>query len=46
MLWSTKAAPVLAGVSVFGALGYAVSMVLGWRLLRAIKKSGNLNSKE
>ena len=46
MLWSTKAAPVLGGVSVFGALGYAVSMALGWRLLRAIKKSGNLNSKE
>jgi len=32
-------------VSVFGAVGYAVSLFFGWRLMRAIKKSGNIQSK-
>ncbi|WP_395735679.1 ABC1 kinase family protein [Prosthecobacter sp.] len=45
-LWSRQAAPLLYGVSVFGALGYAVSLFLGWRLLRAIRKSGNIQSKD
>ena len=45
-LWSRQAAPLLYGVSVFGALGYAVSFFLGWRLLRAIRKSGNIQSKD
>jgi len=45
-LWSRQAAPLLYGVSVFGALGYAVSLFLGWRLMRAIKKSGNIQSKD
>ena len=44
-LWSREAAPLLYGVSVFGALGYAVSFFLGWRLMRAIRKSGNIQSK-
>jgi ubiquinone biosynthesis protein len=39
-LWSRDAKPLLYGVSVFGALGYGVSLFLGWRLLRAIRKSG------
>ena len=46
LLWSMKAPPVLAGVSVFGAAGYLVAVYLGWRLLRAIKKSGDINSKK
>jgi ubiquinone biosynthesis protein len=46
LLWSMKAPPTLGGVSVVGALGYVVAVYLGWRLVRAIKKSGNLNSKE
>jgi ubiquinone biosynthesis protein len=46
LLWSMKAPPVLAGVSVFGGAGYLVSLYLGWRLLRAIKKSGDINSKK
>jgi len=46
LLWSLKAPPVVAGVSVFGALGYLIAAWLGWRLLRAIKKSGDLNSKQ
>lgn len=45
-LWSRQAAPLLYGVSVFGALGYAVSLFFGWRLMRAIKKSGNIQSKD
>lgn len=46
LLWSMKAAPVLAGVSVFGAVGYLGSLFLGWRLYRAIGKSGNISSKD
>ena len=46
LLWSMKAPPVLAGVSVFGGAGYLVAMYLGWRLLRAIKKSGDISSKK
>jgi ubiquinone biosynthesis protein len=46
LLWSLKAPPVLAGVSVFGGAGYLLAAYLGWRLLRAIKKSGDINSKE
>lgn len=45
-LWSSQAAPLLYGVSVFGALGYVLSLFLGWRLLRAIRKSGNIQSKD
>lgn len=45
-LWSRQAAPLLYGVSIFGALGYAISLFLGWRLLRAIRKSGNIQSKD
>jgi hypothetical protein len=46
LLWSMKAPPVVAGVSVFGGAGYLVSLYLGWRLLRAIEKSGDINSKK
>jgi ubiquinone biosynthesis protein len=46
LLWSTKAPPALAGVSVFGGAGYLLAAYLGWRLLRAIKKSGDINSKQ
>ena len=46
LLWSMKAPPMLAGVSIFGAAGYLVAVYLGWRLLRAIKKSGNINSRK
>jgi ubiquinone biosynthesis protein len=45
-LWSRKAPPLLFDVSVFGAIGYALSLFLGWRLLRAIRKSGNIQSKD
>jgi ubiquinone biosynthesis protein len=46
LLWSMKAPPTIAGVSVFGGAGYLVAAYLGWRLLRAIKKSGDINSKK
>lgn len=46
LLWSRDAKPLLWGVSVFGALGYTISLYLGWRLLRAIRKSGNISSKD
>ena len=45
-LWSSQAAPLLGGISVFGALGYAASLFIIWRLLRAVKKSGDINSKD
>ena len=44
LLWSMKAPPTIAGVSVFGGAGYLMAAYLGWRLLRAIKKSGDINS--
>jgi len=46
LLWSMKAPPVLLGVSIFGAAGYLFAAYLGWRLLRAIKKSGDINPKK
>jgi ubiquinone biosynthesis protein len=46
LLWSMKAPPMVAGVSLFGAAGYLLAVYLGWRLLRAIKKSGDINSKQ
>ncbi len=46
LLWSMKAPPVLWDVSVFGGAGYLVAVYLGWRLLRAIKKSGDISSKK
>jgi ubiquinone biosynthesis protein len=43
LLWSTEVPPLLSGASVFGVLGCGVSLVLGLRLLWAIKKSGHLD---
>ena len=44
LLWSMKAPPTVRDVSVVGGAGYLVAAYLGWRLLRAIKKSGDINS--
>jgi len=46
LLWSMKAPPTICGVSVFGAAGYLIAAYFAWRLLRAIKKSGDINSKQ
>ena len=43
-LWSRNAPPLLGGVSVFGALGYAAAAFLTYRLLVAIKKSGDIKT--
>ncbi|MCU0705340.1 MAG: AarF/ABC1/UbiB kinase family protein [Fimbriiglobus sp.] len=42
LLWANKAPPLLWDISVVGAIGVAVSAVLGSRLLWAIQKSGKL----
>jgi len=46
LLWSMKAPPVVGGISIFGAAGYVVSVYMGWKLFRAIRKSGDIRSKE
>jgi ubiquinone biosynthesis protein len=46
LLWSMKAPPLIHGVSVFGSAGYLMAAYFGWRLLRAIKKSGDINSNK
>jgi len=46
LLWSMKAPPTLDGVSVFAAAGYLIAAYFSWRLLRAIKKSGDIDSKK
>jgi ubiquinone biosynthesis protein len=46
LLWSMKAPPTISGISVFGGAGYLLAAYLTWRLLRAIKKSGDINSKK
>jgi len=44
LLWSMKAPPTIRDVSVFGGVGYLVAAYFGWRLLSAIKKSGDISS--
>lgn len=46
LLWSMKAPPTIDGISLFGGAGYLMAIYLGWRLIRAIKKSGDINSKQ
>jgi ubiquinone biosynthesis protein len=46
LLWSRAAPPLIAGVSVFGAIGYALGVFLGCRLLIAIKRSGDIGLKK
>ncbi|HUL10654.1 MAG TPA: AarF/UbiB family protein [Methylococcaceae bacterium] len=46
LLWSMKAPPTIKDVSVVGAAGFLIAIYLSWRLLRAIKKSGDIKSKE
>lgn len=46
LLWSMKAAPIVGNISVFGAAGYVISVYMGWKLLRAIRRSGNVEGKE
>ena len=39
LLWSMHAAPVVGGVSLFGAVGYALAFMMGFKLLRTIRRS-------
>ena len=41
-LWSNEVKPLIRGTSLPGALGCAVAVYLGFNLIRAISKSGNL----
>ena len=40
LLWSMRAPPLVKGISVFGAAGYLLAMVLSRQLLRAIQQTG------
>ncbi len=44
-LWSLKVPPIIGGFSIPGALGCAVAVTLSFRLLHAIKKSGDIFEK-
>jgi ubiquinone biosynthesis protein len=39
LLWSLQAEPVVGGVSLFGAIGYAAACLMGMRLFRDISLS-------
>jgi ubiquinone biosynthesis protein len=39
LLWSLQAEPVVGGVSLFGAIGYAAACVMGLSLFRDIRYS-------
>jgi ubiquinone biosynthesis protein len=39
LLWSMKAPPLIGGVSLLGVVGYALSLFLGFKVFRAVRKS-------
>jgi ubiquinone biosynthesis protein len=39
LLWSTDAAPLVRGVSLLGAAGYALAFLMGIGLFRTIRRS-------
>ena len=45
LLWSQEVPPLLGGYSIPGALGCLAGVLLGLRLLLAIKRSGNIEVK-
>ena len=45
VMWAAKAPPLIADISIFGVLGCIVSMVLGFRVFRAIQHSGKLEEE-
>jgi len=44
-LWAARTPPEIFGVSVLGALGCFMSTIFGYRLFRAIQKSGKLEDR-
>lgn len=45
LILSFNVPPMVGGVSVFGSLGCLIAFSMGYRLVRAIQKSGNIVSK-
>jgi len=45
-LWSRQVPPLVGGISLFGAAGYALAAFLGFRLFVAIRKSGDIRRKD
>jgi len=45
LLWSMHAEPIVRGVSLFGAIGYAGACIMGGSLLRNIKHSEHAEDK-
>jgi ubiquinone biosynthesis protein len=46
LLWSMKAPPLIADISIFGSVGFAVSTVMAWVLYRSIRDSGKTVPKD
>jgi ubiquinone biosynthesis protein len=46
LLWSLKAPPLWDRISIFGAAGYVLSLILGFLLFRSIEKSGKVTPKD
>ncbi len=46
LLWSLKASPLIKGVSLFGALGYLLALIIGLKLFRTIRSSEPLSSND
>lgn len=46
MLWAFNAPPLIKGASAFGVAGCVGSVLLGYRLFRAIQRSGRLEDKD
>lgn len=46
LLWAMKAPPLWHDVPVVGAAGYIAGLYLTWRLFRAVRRSGNIDSKD
>jgi len=43
LLWAFRAPPVIGDVSLFGLFGAFAAAVIGWRLWRAVRRSGDLD---
>ncbi|HEY2783371.1 MAG TPA: AarF/UbiB family protein [Fimbriiglobus sp.] len=46
LLWASNAPPHVFGVSLFGVIGCSLGVALGYRLFRAIQKSGRLEDRQ
>ena len=46
LLWSMNAPPLIRGVSLFGAIGYALALAIGFRLFRTIRRSEDAHADD